>query len=206
MWSKLLQHQLEKPRAHQKCRNLGTKVKSTFTIEPLIISPLIKPRPAALTDPAQGSGAWGAVLSRIQAPRTHLSVMLATPCWVMAVVLLWCQEGHGSPRTLGSRGGQDSWPRSVLRIVTWCWGPPLSTTSAFLCREVRVRRGQEGSRLWLQELLGLNGSRGGHGFSSPALPHSPSAGKRVKLPAPWGHSAGKISPQAQQVLRPQMAN
>ena len=67
---------------------------------------------------------------------------------------------------------------------------------------------EEGSRLWLQELLGLNGSRGGHGFSSPTLPHSPHfhAGKHVKLPAPWGHSAGKISPQAQQVLGPRMAN
>ena len=34
-------------------QNLGTKVKPTFTVEPLIISTLIKLRPTALTDPAQ---------------------------------------------------------------------------------------------------------------------------------------------------------
>ena len=56
---------------------------------------------------------------------------------------------------------------------------------------------EEGSRLWLQELLGLDTSRAEHELSSPALPHCPSAGKHIKLPAPWGHSAGKISPWAQ---------
>ena len=100
-------------------------------------------RPAALTDPAQCSWEVGSDMSRIQAPRTHLSVMLTMPCWVMTAVLLWCQEGHGSPRTPCSQGGRDSWPRSVLMIMMWHWGPPPLSTSGLLCREVRVGRVQQ---------------------------------------------------------------
>ena len=65
---------------------------------------------------------------------------------------------------------------------------------------------EEGSRLWLQELLGLDRSRAGHELSSPAPPHCPAAGKQIKVPAPCGHSAGKISPPAQQAFGPRMAN
>ena len=57
----------------------------------------------------------------------------------MTALLLWCWEGHGSPRTLCSWGGQDSWTRSVLRIMTWCWAPSSTLfSSGLLCREVRV--------------------------------------------------------------------
>ena len=139
VWSELLQH--------QQCLMLvsfrisGHWLKIHLCNNPLIISTLVKLRPAALTDPAWGSGAWGTLLSRIQTPRTHLSVMLTMPCWVMTTLLLWCQEGHGSPRTLCSQGGQDSWPRSVLLIMTWHWGPPPLFTSGLLCTKVRGRRG-----------------------------------------------------------------
>ena len=76
--------------------------------------------------------------------------------------------------------------RSVLMIMTWHWGPPPSSTSGLLCREVRVRK-------WQRRAAG-SGCRNSWVLieAEQGMDSVTWLWATCQVPVLWGHSAGKM--------------
>ena len=111
--------------------------------DPLIISTVVKVQNFCLDWPCPVHGALGGDVSRSRLPG-----LTCQWCWPQSVEW-WshcsCDVRRGMTHPGPCAPGEDSWPRSVLMIVTWCWAPSSTLfSSGLLCREVRVGRAQKG--------------------------------------------------------------